>query len=116
MRALIRRVVTAVIALPLALILIALALANRAPVQLSLDPFQPDAPALSVTVPLFIALFLALMLGVLIGGIAAWIGQGKHRREKRQHRREADRLRADAEKLRAGAPASAGQLTATREH
>ena len=115
MRALVRRITMAVVVLPLAVVLIALALANRAPVQLSLDPFQPESPALSITVPLFIALFLALMAGVLIGGAASWAGQRKHRKENRFNRREAERLRAEADKLRGAQAPPAGLLTASRE-
>ena len=108
MRALLRRIVATAVILPLAVILIALALANRQMVTLSLDPFNSETPALAFSTPLFVALFIALMAGVLIGGTASWIGQRKHRREKRMHRKEAEKLRAEAEKLRAGqAPGSA---------
>ncbi len=72
-----RRAIRLIILIPLGIILIALALANRASVLLSLDPIRPDTPAASVTVPLFVALFGALIVGIIIGGIAAWAGQGK---------------------------------------
>jgi uncharacterized integral membrane protein len=89
-----------VVLVPVAVILIVLAVANRALVTLSLDPFRPDRPALSVTMPLFFAIFLALLLGALIGGIAAWLGQGKWRRAAREARQEAARLGRELDRER----------------
>lgn len=86
-----------VIGVPVGIVLVALAVANRAPVRLSLDPFRPDAPALSVELPLFLIFFAVLMLGVVIGGAAVWFNQGRHRRAERRLRHEAERLRADRE-------------------
>ena len=42
------------------------------------------------------------MLGVVIGGIAAWLAQGKHRRERRRYRREANTLRTETDRLKSG--------------
>ena len=78
-----RRTIRLIILVPIGIVLIALALANRAPVMLSLDPFRPDQPAAAITVPLFVALFAALLVGIAIGGAAAWLGQGKWRRAAR---------------------------------
>lgn len=85
---------------PLALIVILLAIANRAPVVVSFDPFSREAPALSATLPIYVVLFGAVMLGVAIGGVAAWLVQGKHRRAERGYRREAQRLNAETERLK----------------
>jgi uncharacterized integral membrane protein len=57
---------------PLALILIALAIANRHVVTLSLDPFDPQKPALGLDLPLSAIVFFALFAGILIGGFASW--------------------------------------------
>lgn len=94
------------ILLPVAVAVVLLAVANRAPVVFSLDPVSADAPHVSVTVPLFALLFAALALGVVIGGVASWTAQGKHRRAERTHRREARRLRQEAERLRRTPPAA----------
>ena len=96
--------------LPFAAVLVLFAVANRAPVPLSLDPFSPDAPALLLRPPLFVIAFAALALGVLLGGIAAWLAQGKHRRAERRYRREANRLRAAVE-TGAGGGERVGGLT-----
>ena len=78
------RLVTAVVLAPLAIILIALAVANRAPAALTLDPFNPGNPALTYSAPFFVYLFGALALGVALGGAACWLTQGRYRRIARQ--------------------------------
>jgi len=52
--------------------------------------------------PLFAVIFAAVMVGVVIGGIAAWLAQGKHRRERRRYRREASTLRSETDRLKSG--------------
>jgi len=79
-----RRVVSTLIIVPLAVAIIAFAVANRQSVTLSFDPFSSTNPAYAATLPLFAVIFMALILGVLIGGIAAWIGQTKWRRAARK--------------------------------
>ena len=79
---------------PLGLALIALAIANRNPVRLGFDPFDKLEASPGISLPLFIVLFAALFVGVLVGGIAAWIGQSKHRRAARMARAETAQLRA----------------------
>lgn len=89
------------ILLPVAIVLILLAIANRHAVTLSLDPFSGGVPELGVTQPLFVFLFGAMVLGVLIGGAGSWIAGGKHRRARRYSHREVVRLKAEADRLRA---------------
>jgi uncharacterized integral membrane protein len=100
-----RRFLSLLILLPLAIVIIALSVANRAPVSLSLDPFDAAAPVISVRAPLFVFLFLALALGVLIGGVATWLRQGKWRRAARHERHTAERQRQELERLRTAGPA-----------
>jgi len=75
-----RKIVTAIIVVPLAAVIIAFAVANRQTVTVSFDPFSSTSPAYAATLPLFVVVFAVLILGVLIGGIAAWIRQSKWRR------------------------------------
>jgi uncharacterized integral membrane protein len=97
-----RQFLKALILLPVAIVVVLFAVANRGPVTLSFDPFSGGgAPEFSATIPLYAALFAALALGVLVGGMAAWLAQAKHRRARRAHQREAQRLRTEAERLRA---------------
>jgi uncharacterized integral membrane protein len=95
-----RRVVAAIILVPLAIVIIAFAVANRQNVTVSLDPFNPEVPAASVTKPLFLILLAVLILGVIIGGIASWLRQSKWRRTARRLERDVANLRAEIETLK----------------
>jgi hypothetical protein len=96
----IRKIVTALILVPIAVGFAALAVANRQSVTISLDPFDQTAPAVSVAVPLF-ALVLALVIfGVAVGGIAAWMRQSKWRRKARMAEAQARDLRAEVDRLK----------------
>jgi uncharacterized integral membrane protein len=90
---LLRRLVAAVILVPLAVVIIALAVANRLTVTVSFDPFSPNEPAASVALPLFVPIFAALIIGVVIGGLASWLRQGKWRGAARRFERELHHLR-----------------------
>jgi uncharacterized integral membrane protein len=107
------RFLKALILLPVAIIVVLLAVANRQPVLLSLDPFSQDAPEFATTLPLFAVIFAAVMIGVLIGGTAAWLGQAKHRRARRQYRREVGHLRSETDRLRALSASQNPALPAT---
>ena len=96
----IRKTITALILVPLAVVIVALAVANRHAVTLSLDPLSAT-PHMAVTLPLFVALLLALLLGVIVGGIAAWLRQGRWRRAARRAEAQARALRAENEALKA---------------
>ncbi len=91
-----RRFLQLILLVPLAVLLIVFAVANRHMALVSLDPFSPDDPALAITVPLFLLVFAVLLLGVLVGGIAAWVSQGHWRSEARSSRAEARRWKARA--------------------
>ena len=74
------RLFTVLITIPIAVVLIALSVANRGSVQFSRDPFSADNPALTVTLPLFVLLFGALLVGLIVGGAATWLGQHRYRK------------------------------------
>jgi hypothetical protein len=57
---------------PVALVVMALAVANRQRVTFSLDPFNSAEPALGLDLPLAAIVLIALFIGILIGGFAAW--------------------------------------------
>ena len=79
-----RKIVTALIVVPLAALIIVFAVANRQAVTVSFDPFSATSPAYAVTVPLFVLVFILLILGVIVGGAAAWLGQSPWRRTARK--------------------------------
>ncbi len=76
----IRRFLKAMIMIPAAVALVALAIANWRPVTVSFDPFDSSDPDLTVTVPLYLAGFTVLIAGVVLGGFATWLKQGSQRR------------------------------------
>ena len=67
-----RRILRWVVGLPLAIIVVAFAIANRRWVTLSFDPFSSQAPAIAMDMPLWLLLFVGIFLGLIIG----WIKQG----------------------------------------
>ena len=95
-----RKIVTAIIVLPLAAVIIAFAVANRQTVTVSFDPFSTTSPAYAATLPLFVVVFAVLILGVLIGGIAAWIRQSKWRRTARKLDAEVCALQIEQDAIR----------------
>ena len=50
-----RKIVTAIIVVPLAVVIVAFAVANRQAVTVSFDPFSAASPAYAATLPLFVA-------------------------------------------------------------
>jgi uncharacterized integral membrane protein len=96
-----RKIVTAIIVVPLAVVIIAFAVANRQAVTVSFDPFSATAPAYAVTLPLFAVLFAVLILGVIVGGIAAWFGQAKLRRSARRLDAEVRALQQEVDMINA---------------
>ncbi len=85
---------------PLALAVVAVAVANRHPVVIYLDPFAGPAPeGTQITVQLFVVLGVAIIIGVIFGGVATYLEQGRHRRAARRARREANSLRAEIARL-----------------
>jgi uncharacterized integral membrane protein len=98
----IRKVVTALLLVPLAIVLVTFAVANRQTVVVSFDPFDQAHPAFALALPLF-ALVLALVIGgVIVGGIAAWLRQGRWRRAARLAQTQARELRSELERLKRG--------------
>jgi len=89
---LLRRTVAAVILVPLAIIIVAFAVANRQIVTVSFDPLG-ETPAASLAMPLFMLILGLLIVGVIIGGMAACLGQGRWRAEARRFEREMQVLR-----------------------
>lgn len=87
----------------LAIVLIAVALANREMVVLNAFPAnfgQYVGGTWSVTLPLFLVIFLAMALGVAIGLIWEWLRETHIRREARQRSEQVARLEREVGTLR----------------
>jgi uncharacterized integral membrane protein len=89
-----RKFLNAVVLIPLGVIFVVFAVANRHLVKVSLDPFNSDDPALSFTSPLFVLIIAVAILGVVAGSSATWFNQRRWRRAARQHEADARALRA----------------------
>ena len=102
-----RKFFTALVVIPLGLIFLIFAVANRHLVTVSFDPFNSATPTVAVTLPLFVLIIAVAILGVVAGGMATWFRQARWRRAARQHEVDARRARAQLDDLRAN-PATAG--------
>jgi uncharacterized integral membrane protein len=103
----VNRLILIIVLVPLGIILIALAVANRAPTAFTLDPFNPGNPALTIQMPLFFLLFAALLAGMLVGSFATWFRQGRYRKLARQRGLEAQAAQDAAKRQTRGTPATA---------
>jgi uncharacterized integral membrane protein len=90
----------AIVLVPIAILAIAFAVANRQVVSISFDPFSSGEPAFVLTAPLFLLVFFLLSCGVVIGGAASWLGQGRYRTAARRSAAEARDLRSENARLR----------------
>ena len=87
----------------LAVCLISVALANRAPVTLRL--LTDDMAALiglnnSITLPLFIVIFGGILAGIFIGFVWEWFREHRMRAEASAERREKVRLEKEVAQLK----------------
>jgi uncharacterized integral membrane protein len=94
-----QRVLRWAVGLPIAILVIAFAVANRQSVTLSLDPINPSDPFASMTLPLWLLFFAGITVGVIAGWIGCWFAQGKHRKRARDAQAEVVRLQAERERL-----------------
>jgi uncharacterized integral membrane protein len=83
------------IGLPLAVIVIIFAVANRQRVLLSFDPVTPSDPFASIEMPLWLLVFFGIFIGILAGWIACWFAQGKHRKRAREANAEIAKLQQE---------------------
>jgi len=80
----IKRIIAAIIVVPIALALIAFIIANREMMTVRLNPFAEEGTGWSMSAPAFIFFFGFLGLGVVVGSVATWVGQHKYRKKLRQ--------------------------------
>ena len=85
---------------PVGVILITIAVSNRQIVTFSIDPVARIDPLFSLSIPLYMLLFAAILFGIIFGGIAAWLAQGKWRKNARRMTGEAAKWREEAARLR----------------
>src|ERR1700704_922579 len=103
-----RKFLAILILVPLGIVIVMFAVANRETITISFDPFDTVNPAFALKTPLYALIFVLVGLGVLVGGIAAWLKQYKWRSRARRAEAEARDLRSrlDAAEPRRAMPAS----------
>ena len=87
----------------IAICLITVALANRAPVTLRVLPTDMAGFlgwSWEVTLPLFLVIFLGILAGLLIGFVWEWLREHKHRAQARRERREKENLAREVTRLK----------------
>lgn len=94
---------------PILLVAVALAVANRNAVLFSFDPFNSDAPAFAVTIPVFVILLAGVLIGVLLGGLSTWADQAHWRRLARLAEKRVQQL--EAQTAQSPLPSSASPMT-----
>lgn len=87
----------------LGLALLAVALANRAPVTLRLLPeslAQLTGLTFAIELPLFLVIFAGIVAGVMIGFVWEWVREMKHRSTASTKAREVSRLERELAVMR----------------
>jgi len=96
--------------LPLTIIFVAFAVANRHLVTLSLDPMP-----LSIEAPLYGLVVAGIFVGLVAGGLIAWLRAGRVRRRLRAEQRTVRRLEGEISKAETAAASAATSATAATE-
>jgi uncharacterized integral membrane protein len=96
-----RKFLNVVLWVPLGLVFVVFAVANRHAVTVSFDPFDTNDTSLVLSLPLFVVILGMMMLGVLAGGIATWIAQRSWRRAAKRQAAELRDVKAERDELRA---------------
>ena len=94
------KIARVVVLVPLAIVIVMFAVANRHAVTVSFDPFSSARPAYLATVPLFVLIFVLLILGVVVGGVASWMRQSRWRRQARRLEAENRALHSELYELK----------------
>lgn len=95
-----RRFFNWIVGLPIAVIVIAFAVANRQWVEVSFDPLSRVAPWASIPMPLWALLFFGIFIGVIAGWIGCWFAQGKWRKAAKDTRLELKHAQDEAQRLK----------------
>ena len=95
-----RKFLTGLILIPLGVIFIVFAFANRRLVTVTFDPFGGSDPQTGVTLPLFILIISVAIFGVVAGSVATWVWQRRWRYAARQYESDARKAHVELADLR----------------
>lgn len=89
----IKRLIGWFILVPISILLVIFALANRQQITLNFDPISAENPLIaSVNLPLFIVIFFMLVLGILLGAIAVFFSQAKIKNQRNKLKKQVKNL------------------------
>ncbi len=94
-----QRILRWVIGLPLVILVIGFAIANRQRVVISFNPLSPGGSFSSFELPLWLLFFFGILVGIFAGWTACWFAQGKHRKRARDTAVELSRLQQERSEL-----------------
>ncbi|WP_041583134.1 LapA family protein [Bartonella australis] len=89
----VRRIFSVVVLALLTIFLVALIIANRQMVTLTLDPFQINPENFTYRAPFFIWIFVFFSLGVLLSSMMSWFAQRRYRRALKESKAELEKLK-----------------------
>jgi uncharacterized protein YpmB len=92
-----RRILRWIIWVPVAIIVISFAVANRQWTRLSLDPFSSTSPFLTIEMPLWALFIFGVFIGLIVGWMMCWFAQGRHRKLARERAKDVARLQIELE-------------------
>ncbi len=101
----VKRLVNWLVLVPIAVAVIAFAVANRQWITVSFDPLNRVHPFATINMPLWALFFCGAFFGMFAGWLVAWIGQGKHRKAARAAKIELLRSQQQHERYRHEHPA-----------
>jgi len=79
-----KQMITALIIIPIALVLIIFIIANREMMEVRFNPFDYEDSSWTIRAPAFIFLFACLGIGVVVGSLVTWISQHPYRKKARR--------------------------------
>ncbi len=95
-----QRILRWTIGLPIAIVVVSFAIANRQWITISFDPFSRDAPFAAMDMPQWVLFFCGVFFGLIAGWIACWLAQSKWRRSAKDTRKELVRAQEETSQLR----------------
>lgn len=88
------------VGLPLTIVMIAFAVANRNVINVSFDPLTQQDPWFALDLPVWVLFYAGILLGLVVGWFSAWFNQSKWRRATRKARSDLDTARRENERAK----------------
>lgn len=102
------------VGLPIAIVGVGFAVANRQWVTVSFDPVNRAEPFAKVDMPLWALLFCGILVGIFAGWFVAWRGNARHRRAARDAKIELHRSQQTHEREKRELQSAAATAQAPR--